>query len=86
MPRRISLRAAKLATLWAPLTSSKRVIAGPAGERPDDVRRLADLAETGVLRPVIDRHYTFARMREAHAYVETGRKRGGVVVSVEHAS
>ena len=75
-----------LASLWVPLTGSKKVIAGPAEERPDDVRRLADLVETGVLRPVIDRRYKFAQMAEAHAYVESGRKRGSVVVSVEHAS
>ncbi len=74
-----------LAMLWAPLTGSKRVIAGPAEERPDDVRQLADLAKAGVLKPVIDRRYEFADMAEAHAYVETGRKRGSVVVRVEHA-
>ncbi len=73
---------ALLAILWVPLTGSKKVIAGPAEERPDDVRRLADLAETGVLRPVIDRRYKFAQMAEAHAYVETRRKRGSVVVTV----
>jgi NADPH:quinone reductase-like Zn-dependent oxidoreductase len=74
---------ALLATLWVPLTGSKRVIAGPAEERPDDVQRLADLAEAGALRPVIDRCYKFAQMAEAHAYVETRRKRGSVVVTLE---
>jgi NADPH:quinone reductase-like Zn-dependent oxidoreductase len=74
-----------LAALWAPITSSKRVVVGPARVRPDDVRQLAELAKGGVLRPVIDRRYDFAQMVEAHAYVETGRKRGSVVVSVEHA-
>ncbi|MSP50127.1 MAG: NAD(P)-dependent alcohol dehydrogenase [Alphaproteobacteria bacterium] len=71
-----------LASLWAPLTGSRKVIFGPAQERPDDVQRLADLAETGVLRPVIDRRHTFAEMAEAHAYVDTGRKKGSVVVTV----
>ena len=60
------------------------MIFGPAEERPEDVRQLADLAQAGVLRPVIDRRYTFAQMAQAHAYVETRRKRGSVVVSVEH--
>jgi NADPH:quinone reductase-like Zn-dependent oxidoreductase len=75
-----------LAALWVPMTGSKKVIAGPADERPEDVRQLAELAQAGVLRPVIDRRYDFAQMAEAHAYVETGRKRGSVVVSVEHTS
>jgi hypothetical protein len=35
-------------------------------------------------RPVIDRRDDFARMAEAPAYVETGRKRGSVVVRVAH--
>ena len=73
-----------LSALWAPITSGKRVIVGPAEERPEDVQQLADLAMSGALRPVIDRCYDFAQMREAHAYVETGRKRGSVVVKVQH--
>ena len=74
-----------LASLWAPLTGSQRVIAGPAEERVGDIPEIAALAEAGALKPVIDRRYRFAQMPEAHAYVETGRKRGSVVVSVEHA-
>ena len=72
-----------LAALWSPLTGSRRVIAGPAAERIEDLPEMAALAETGALTPVIDRRYGFAQMAEAHAYVETGRKRGSVVVSVE---
>jgi NADPH:quinone reductase-like Zn-dependent oxidoreductase len=75
-----------LASLWTPWADDRKVIAGPAEERPQDVQRLADLAATGVLRPVIDRRYKFAEMADAHAYVETGRKKGSVVVSVEHAN
>lgn len=71
-----------LASIWTP--GSKKVIAGPYPGRPDDVRRLAELAEAGALRPVIDRRYDFAQMVEAHAYVETGRKKGSVVVVVGH--
>ena len=71
-----------LIALWAPMTSSKRAIMGPAEERPQDARQLAELTKAGVLRPVIDRRYRFDQMAEAHAYVETRRKRGSVVVSV----
>jgi len=71
-----------LAALWAPLTGSQRVIAGPAEERPEDIPQLAELAAAGLLRAVIDRTYPFDRLPEAHAYVETGRKRGSVVVQV----
>jgi NADPH:quinone reductase-like Zn-dependent oxidoreductase len=71
-----------LAAIRTRMTAGRKVIAGPAEERPEYVRQLADLAKTGVLRPVIDRRYDFAKMQEAHAYVETRRKRGSVVVSV----
>jgi NADPH:quinone reductase-like Zn-dependent oxidoreductase len=43
---------------------------------------LRDLAEAGILRPVIDRCYPLAEMAEAHRYVETQRKRGNVVIDV----
>lgn len=45
-------------------------------------RRLLDMAASGVIRPVIDRTYPLERIVEAHAYVETGHKRGSVVVTV----
>jgi NADPH:quinone reductase-like Zn-dependent oxidoreductase len=73
-----------LASLWAPLAGSRRIIAGPAEERAGDLAQIAALAEAGALKPLIDRRYRFTQMPEAHAYVETGRKRGSVVVSVEH--
>ncbi len=74
-----------LASLLPPRDGGKRVIAGPAEERAEDVRLLADLAARGVLRPVIDSRYRFEDMRAAHARVETRRKSGSVVVSVAEA-
>jgi NADPH:quinone reductase-like Zn-dependent oxidoreductase len=71
-----------LAAIGTQMTAGRKVITGPAEERPEYVRQLAELAKARVLRPVIDRRYEFAQMREAHAYVETRRKRGSVVVSV----
>ncbi len=46
------------------------------------MRELAALAEAGAIRPVIDRTYDLADIVEAHRYVDTGRKRGNVVVRI----
>ena len=48
----------------------------------DDLKELARLAEAGVLRPVIDRRYGFDEIVEAHRYLDTGRKRGNLVVTL----
>jgi NADPH:quinone reductase-like Zn-dependent oxidoreductase len=69
---------------WLSITSTKRVIAGPAAERAKDLLFLAALAEAGHFRPVIDRRYPFERIADAHRYVDTGRKKGNVVVTLTH--
>ena len=64
--------------------SGKRSIAGVAAVRPADLQFLADLAASGGFRPVIDRCYPLENAAEAHLYVDTGRKRGSVVLTVRH--
>jgi NADPH:quinone reductase-like Zn-dependent oxidoreductase len=70
---------------WVSMTSRRTVIAGPASGRARDVQILARLAETGAFRPVIDRRYPFEQIVEAHRYVDTGRKKGNVVITLEHS-
>ncbi len=69
---------------WVSMTSSKKVIAGPAAGRAEDLRFLAGLAEAGEFKPVIDRCYPFEQIAEAHSYVDTGRKKGNVIITLEH--
>jgi len=63
--------------------SAKKVIAGVAVVTLEQLQTLAQLAETGAFKPVIDRLYPLANAAEAHAYVDTGRKRGSVVLTVQ---
>ncbi|MFW9871400.1 MAG: NAD(P)-dependent alcohol dehydrogenase [Candidatus Thorarchaeota archaeon] len=43
---------------------------------------LKELLDAGKIKSFIDRTYTFDEIPEAHRYVETGRKRGSVVVKI----
>lgn len=47
-----------------------------------DLTILSDLMQAGKVTPVIDRQYKFSEVREAIRYLETGRARGKVVVTV----
>jgi NADPH:quinone reductase-like Zn-dependent oxidoreductase len=46
--------------------------------------QLNSLFEEGEFKVVIDRTYPLEKIVEAHKYVDTGRKRGNVVITVEH--
>ena len=45
---------------------------------------LLRMAASGELKPLIDRSYSLDQIVEAHRYVETGRKKGNVMVLVDH--
>ncbi|QIN82946.1 zinc-binding dehydrogenase [Rubrobacter tropicus] len=55
----------------------------PAREKTRDLAFLRELVEAGEIKPVLDRQYPMERAAEAHVYVETGHKRGGVVMTME---
>lgn len=64
----------------------KRMIAGPAAERREDIEELGRLAALGQFRPLIDKVFAFKDMPAAHALADTGHKRGSVVVEVVASS
>ena len=72
--------------LAAPLQSmsgGRKVIAGVATGTAEDLAYLAGLAEAGSFTPFIDRHFSFDGIPDAHRHVETGRKRGNVVITMQ---
>jgi len=67
---------------WTSLTGGKKVIAGMAPDRREDLAFLNELLESGKIKPIIDRCYTLEQTAEAHRYVDSGRKRGSVVITI----
>jgi len=72
-------------TLWTALFGRKKVIFSMSIEKVEGLQFIKGLVEAGKLRPVVESRYPMARMREAHQLVDTGHKRGSVVISVDHA-
>jgi NADPH:quinone reductase-like Zn-dependent oxidoreductase len=58
------------------------VITEPGPYRSEDLEYLVGLAERGALRPTIDRTFPFEQISAAHRFVDSGRKRGSVVITV----
>jgi NADPH:quinone reductase-like Zn-dependent oxidoreductase len=61
---------------WVSMTTTKKVVAGPAAWLAEDLPFLAKLAEAGEFKILIDRCYPFEQITEAHRYVDTGARRG----------
>lgn len=77
-----------LPTLRAAKAKGKRGLLATTGlrsleDKKKDLALLSTMIEAGKLRCVIDRTYPLENIAEAHAYVETGRKRGSVVIEMK---
>jgi NADPH:quinone reductase-like Zn-dependent oxidoreductase len=62
--------------------TGKQIVAGNVPFTSEQLAQVARLADAGIVHPVIDRTFDLADIADAHRYVDTGRKKGNVVVRV----
>ena len=67
---------------WVSLTSNKKLLGGPVISNAEDIEALRKLAVDGEYKPFIERTYPLEEIVEAHRHVDTGRKRGNVVITI----
>jgi len=67
---------------WMSMTGSRKVRTLMAKPNRKDLTALADLLETGKIKPVIDRRYTLPEVPEAIRYLEDEHGRGKIVITV----
>ncbi|HHG90846.1 MAG TPA: NAD(P)-dependent alcohol dehydrogenase [Devosia sp.] len=63
--------------------NGRRAIAGTPADSAEALLFLGKLARQGKYRPHIDRVFGLEDIVEAHAYVDSGRKRGSVVMALQ---
>jgi len=73
--------------IWTSLFSNKKAILTTTYTRSakalkEDLILLKELIEANQFKPVVDRSYSMEQIVEAHEYVETGRKKGNVILSI----
>ena len=73
-----------LQMLWISIINRVKVVFGLLEERSEDLDFLRDLVEAGELEAVVDRTYPLEQVAEAQRYVESGRKKGNVVITISH--
>jgi len=54
-------------------------------EKDEHFLKIKELAEKEELIPFIDKYYALEEIVSAHKYVDTGRKRGNLVIEINEA-
>lgn len=71
-------------TILTSIAGDKKAIFAMSVHKIAELHRIKELVEQGKHKPVIDTCYPLDRIGDAHAYIDTGRKKGNVVIRVSH--
>jgi NADPH:quinone reductase-like Zn-dependent oxidoreductase len=78
----VVMSGADLISVLSPFKDGRRIVTGTFDTTQAMLLAVNDLVEADAIAPVIDRTYPIEQIRDAHAYVDSKRKRGAVVVTI----
>lgn len=70
-----------LGTPLVNLFGSRKIVGGTAIANSKTMQEISDLSSQGAISPIVDRVFALNEIQKAHAYVNTGRKTGSVIVT-----
>ncbi len=78
-----------LQMLWTSVIGSKKARFEATGMKKKDelkelIFKLLDIFKEGKLKTVIDRQFPLEKVAQAHAYIDTGHKKGNIIITSQH--
>lgn len=72
-----------LQMLWTSLFGKKKVICALSSENSGDLPYIKELIEAGTIKAVIDKRFALENTADAHRYIEGGKKKGHIIITVD---